>query len=339
MAPFLSTLNAISARTTGDIISWLANINDTFSRTSSGSLGTATSGQVWYQSNGTWSCSSGTATTATAASSYPFATIPFKSDVTALAKSTTSGTGVVFWQSAAGDWWAASTALSAATYYYYGTYYYCVANSCCTGSNTCAAASDCGNSSTCNYSSCCTLYYYYAACNPGWSSCGGGCCVRYVTASKTYAYYTPALNSSCNASSCCYTTYYAGTYNACCTGSNTCASNSCCSVASASGTLSDTAYNWALKLIKSIAGVVSTVLSSSTLATGTFGDTANKLNAVKVVTSGNSVTATAYSDTAGTTSLGSINTTDTTTHGKGVGIIVTPGGAQQGNTVGPFTAS
>lgn len=108
---------------------------------------------------------------------------------------------------------------------------------------------------------------------------------------------------------------------------------------SANGTLSDTAYNWALNLIKSIGGVISTVLSSSTLATGTFGDTANKLNAVQVVTSGNSVTATAYSDTAGTTSLGSINTTDTTTHGKGVGIIVTPGGSQQGSTVGPFTTN
>ena len=339
MAPFLSTLNAISARTKGDVISWLANINDTFSRTSSGSLGTATSGQVWTQSNGTWSCSSGTATTATAASSYPFSTIPFKSDVNALAKSTTSGTGIVFWQSAAGDWWAASTSLSTATYYYYGTYYTCVPNSCCSGSNTCVSATDCYNSTTCNANSCCYSYYYYSACNPGWSSCGSACCVRYVTASKTYAYYTPALNSQCVSVACCTQTYYAGYYVQCCTGSNTCQSDPCCSVASAQGTLSDTAYNWALKLIKSIAGVVSTVLSSSTLATGTFGDTANKLNAVKVVTSGNSVTATAYSDTAGTTSLGSINTTDTTTHGKGVGIIVTPGGSQQGNTVGPFTAN
>jgi hypothetical protein len=62
------------------------------------------------------------------------------------------------------------------------------------------------------------------------------------------------------------------------------------------------------------------------------------INAVKVSTSGSSVTATGYSDTAATTSVTTATATNSGNFGTGVGIILVPGGTSQATSVGPFTA-
>lgn len=86
--------------------------------------------------------------------------------------------------------------------------------------------------------------------------------------------------------------------------------------------------SYSLNLYRSIAGTVSTVVSSALTAIST---------SLKVVVSGNTVTATAYADSAQTNSVGTATTT-TTPSGNLHGIILTPSTQNQGNTIGAFTA-
>jgi len=66
----------------------------------------------------------------------------------------------------------------------------------------------------------------------------------------------------------------------------------------------------------------------------------NQIKGVKATTSGSNISAQGYSDNALTTTLGSpvTATASSSPTGTGVGIILTPGGTNQGNSVGPFTA-
>ena len=473
MAPLRDTLSGLSNRSYGFISNFGIKINDTFARTTSGALGNATTGNVWTQTNGTWYSNSGAAVTATAASSYPFATTPYNQNMTATVKSAPSGSGIVFWQSGANDWWAAASSGSTSLYIssyscntnscctgsnnctynacctganYAGTPNSCCTgsnyagtpNSCCTGSNGCSASYTCGASNNCSASATCgaanncaysatcgaanncaasytcgsgTLMcvasgncgttYFCNNCSPGWSGPCGGTCQRYATATKqvlTYAagssYYAGTYNSCCSYSvfpgayskcctgsnncsasdtcgavagtgyqECCtgsYSScvsrpdcgassyaggYYSGAPSTCCTGANNCASSACCTgsnnctynAACTTTANYSSSWLWALNIIKSVAGTVSTV-ATSTLAT-TYSNT-NQINAIKVTTSHTGVSAQGYSDTVLATSIGSpvTATAPSQQDGKGVGIIVTPGGTNQGNSVGPFTA-
>jgi hypothetical protein len=98
-----------------------------------------------------------------------------------------------------------------------------------------------------------------------------------------------------------------------------------------------------LTILQSVASTVSTIITSSNLGTltnttGTYpGPLVNSLN---VVTLGTLITANAYSDTGFADLLATINdTASPTPTGTGVGILLAPSPAQQGTTVGPFTAS
>ncbi len=179
---------------------------------------------------------------------------------------------------------------------------------CTTGSynTTCFANACCSGSNTCVSNSCCS----YASCPPGCAQTGFGSCYSLSTG-------FPCSGGGCIAS-------------ACCTGSNSCASNSCCT--------SSTTWSWTLNILQSVASTVSNIVSSvlATSSTATLG-----INSISLVTSGNNVTATGYSDTSTTTAIGSVNTTNSGTKGIGTGIIMTPGGdgTAQGTTVGPFTAT
>ena len=462
--PITSGFNGASTRAEGFISSFIAKVYDGFARVTSGSLGTATAGQVWVQNNGVWTANNGVAVTASAASSYPFATVPFKSNATLSAQSVSQGAGIVFWQSSASDWWAATTSGTASTYISGYTNNpsscctgsnTCQSNSCCTGANTCTYSANCGatynqpssysgtynsccyTQNTCQlsyacgqvigkYDACCTgsntcvetttcgqgllvcvasgncgTTYFCNNCSPGWSGPCGGTCQRYATATKqvlTYAagssYYAGTYNSCCSYSvypgtysSCCtgsnncsasdtcgavagtgyqecctgsYSScvsrddcgassyaggYYSGAPSTCCTGANNCASSACCTgsnnctynAACTTTANYSSSWLWALNIIKSVAGTVSTV-ATSTLAT-TYSNT-NQINAIKVTTSHTGVSAQGYSDTVLATSIGSpvTATAPSQQDGKGVGIIVTPGGTNQGNSIGPFTA-
>ena len=105
--PLFSALSDLAARAYGLLSGSLAPISDLFARTTSGSLGTAVpGGQLWVAQTGVWYATSGSATTSTAASSYPLATIPYKANATIKLQSASNGTGIAFWWTSTGNWWA-----------------------------------------------------------------------------------------------------------------------------------------------------------------------------------------------------------------------------------------
>lgn len=86
---------------------FIAPIKDTFTRTTSGSIGTADTGQVWETLAGTWFSNGSQAQSNTAATSYPVARVNY-GDVSATVSATPSpGTGPAVWVNSSGDWYAA----------------------------------------------------------------------------------------------------------------------------------------------------------------------------------------------------------------------------------------
>lgn len=247
------------------------------------------------------------------------------------------------------------------------SYYAGVYNSCCTTKNTCVASGYCGSS----YSACCNganncgastkcgasgkyAGSYNACCNGSnncsasshcgayFSTCCTGSANACVSSATCGAKYTAG---KCNPSSSCGAGYTASTctYSASCGATSNCNNNNCCSVVLAGPSTfgpylgSGTLYYWGLQILKNIAGSITQVVTQN-LSTG-YGSTYT-IGALSVVTSGNTVTATGYSDTAGTTPLGStLSTTNTGQKGDGTGIIMVPGGYSQGTSVGPFKAN
>jgi len=307
--PLSTSFAGLSARALGMASSALKKIYDNWVSGTPRSLGTSTSGTPWTVVQGAWTASGGgTAATSTAASSYPFATVPLHQNVQSSIQSAVPGSGLVFWETDAGDWWASIVNATTATV---ATGSYCISNSCCTGSNTCVANSCCScdfamtkNNGTviCNA----TLGTPY--CSGTWSDGSGSC-------------------GACN-------------YNNCCTGSNTCVSNSCCSI----GYTYTTYYYWGLAIIKSVASAISTVAHvtlNSVTSTGAM------IQSLSLSVIGGNISAQAYSDASLTTPDGSALTTTGTPGGTNVGIMVAPtdtsaataGSAyNQGSSVGQFSA-
>lgn len=300
--PLSTSFAGLSARALGWASSAITKIYDSFSRVTSGSLGTATTGQIWTALTGVWSSNSGVAQTSTSPSSYPNAGFPTVGvNASASVVSPSPGAGIMVWETGAGDWWGSATYVTETSSSTYG----CISNSCCSGSNTCTAASCC----SCNY---CTYSYgggYYpspsVSCfctNP--NSSGGGCVA-----------------------------------NSCCTGSNTCVSNTCCSTYVTSTTY---VWNSFVAIIKSVASAITTIATSSNLGTqsnttGTYPGPV--VNSLAVTTLGSTITANAYSDTGFATLLVTLSATNSSPSGTGVGILLTPSSGVQGTTVGPFSAT
>jgi len=219
-------------------------------------------------------------------------------------------------------------------------------NACCNGSNKCASSTKCGSSGKYAgvYNACCTGSNNCSSsthCGAYFSTCCTGSANACVASSTCGAFYSSGV---CNPSSSCGAGYTASTctYSASCGATSNCNSSYCCSVVLAGPstfgpyTGSGTLYYWGLQILKNIAGSITQVVTQN-LSAG-YGSTYT-INALSVVTSGNTVTATGYSDTAGTTPLGStLSTTNTGQKGDGTGIIMVPGGYSQGTSVGPFNA-
>lgn len=255
-------------------------ITDIFNRTTSGSLGTSNTGQIWSNLRGVWYANGTQAKSDTAASSYPIASINVGSPNAVTSASVSSGTGVAFWLTDSGNWWA-STSYNTSSSYTYS----CNPTSCFCGSYSCLCADGVSSSS-----SGCSSPSYIGSCSEG---CDRGCASHGGVSSIT----------SCNAS---MTTCY-----------DTC-----------------TAYNYFyyLKLTNSIAGTVSSVVSDVTLSA--------QPAAIKVTTSGNSITAQAYADIELTTPLGSPATATPASPLKSnnVGVIVAPTAYNQQSTVDNFSS-
>jgi len=154
----------------GIIASSLAKaITDTFNRTTSGSLGSATTGQIWSAIRGIWAANGTAASSSAVATDYALASISFGQNAT-LKLDTTGGCGPAFWVTDSGSWWAAFPHYSSST------------NTTCTGGTVycysagCTPANSCGTiSQTTGSSTTCTgglSYCYSAGCTPA-GSCGG----------------------------------------------------------------------------------------------------------------------------------------------------------------------
>lgn len=304
--PLTQTSANATARAGGYAKNALVRIYDLFNRVTSGGLGTTTSGSVWHAIVGIWTSNSGVAETASSPSTYPMATVVYQPNAILTLQNVSPGSGLCFWQTDTGDWWGAvASAIEVEVQTGTEESY----SSCCSGSNTCV------------YNACCSLYII------GYTGSGVGCPGTYegcAFTSNTYGF-----NSGCTFECC--------TANSCCSGSNTCVGGDCVSTP-----VYTNYYNFVLQILQSVASAVS-VIASSILASLPVSGGGNGIQSVAVSTSGESVTATGYSDTDMADSLGSLNVSaGSVPTGTGVGIMLTAvdssASAIQGSTVGPFTA-
>lgn len=277
----------------------LKKINDTFTRTTSGSLGTSSSGNLWNAITGVWYANGTQAQSDTSVSSSSVAIAGFSlgPNVTATA-SVTLGTGIAFWVTDAGSWWAADS---------YSTQ---------TGCSTCYDSCSCSSCNTCQdcstvYDQCCTVYSCSAAGYSNTQRSGTDCYNR-----TTGAYQGPAAcvsSTNCNPHQSCGPSYA-------CAGYYDCNPHSCnCST------------NYYLQLLSSSGGTFSEATGKTSLTSAAA--------AISVTTSGDSITAKAYSNTDMSTQLGSTlaYTATSPTKGSTVGIIKVPSSGQ-GSTIDNFTA-
>jgi hypothetical protein len=314
MSPLLSSFAGASSKAFGLLAGALKPIQDLFTRTTSGSLGTATSGQSWVATRGTWSANGTQATSADAASNNSIASIPYKSNVVTSA-SVSGGTGPVFWLTDANSWWSAVSYNTSTE-----TPYSCNCQSC---GNTCTSAdcAACGSDETCNS---CTYSYTAYSCTGGNYVCNGSLCCSGISgnivgnATSSTVTETGVNCYYCGSTIVCRTCQHTG---------GTCGSYSCnCQ------TCYNTTYNYYLRLLQSLSGTVSTATSDISLASAAA--------AISVETLGNAITAKAYSNTTMTTQLGTTMsyTPTTPTKGTSVGIIKTQSPYTQGSTIDNFTA-
>ena len=179
---------------------WFASkIQDTFARASTVSgLGTSETGQIWTALRGNWRVGgSNNALSDDAASTYPIASINFGNSDVKIQADTSGGTGVSFWVTSAGSWWASYPEYTSSTAFT------CDQNvASCTGEGCSPSVSCCSGIAT----------SYTYPCNQGGATCTG---------------------SGCTPSGCCSGVSYSGGVTTCNAGSVTNTSNppsaSCCS--------------------------------------------------------------------------------------------------------------
>jgi hypothetical protein len=326
--------------------------SDNFTRTTTGSLGTSSSGGTWTAIKGIWFANGTLAQSNDAPTNNSIATMTLGSpNVTLIAQSVTQGTGISFLVQDSTNWWAAAPVRVDTAYSYIvsGTYVsttpvgYVYAGSTPYSFTATAYA---GTYTTTNFTYMVSpdtytwnhgSYGYYVQTAYGTTFSyfvyiGGGTYVpastftpAYVINFGTYSYYSLLSAATYNTTTSStpnyytytvsgntpyYSAYYGGTY---------------------SYTFSGATTAYYLRIYNSVAGTVSTIFN--TLLT-------NIGNSLKVSIVGTSVTATAYSDNAQTTSVGSAaytlaSTPTATNHG----IILTSSNVAQGYTLGYFSAS
>lgn len=347
-------------------------ISDLFTRTTSGSLGTTTSGQVWTALKGIWYSNGSAAQSDDAASTYPIASIPFSTNATIKAD-VSGGVGAAFWATDSNNWWGAYPFYSSVTN---------TVSTCNAGYNTFPSPSYCCSGSyTTNpsYSSCDgtplsstsnTIFCGGYTTTPGTTTCNGtyldnltssaSCCSAYST-TTTYncsafngqgyqvslqgtscydvsgggkAYLGPAASKTTYA---CYTTTTtsATTYYGNTTTTTYPVSYSCYS---SNSTSSITTYTTSIRIISSVSGAVVTD-STTSITSNTSGYTS--VASLEVATQTDTITAKGYSSTGQTTQIGSTVTSTPTTPTKGVsvGIIKAPTDANQGSTLDNYSVT
>ena len=265
-------------------------ITDNFQRSTSGSLGTSSSGGLWQAIKGTWFANNGVAQTNDSPSNDSIAVVNLQSPlVTVSTLNPSLGAGVSFMVQDSNNWWAA-VSMENDVYTYAYTYAYTSSG---TGAHYTApytAGPFNGNGTgygITGYSTTNGVNYY----------------AHYGAYSYSYQYYVSGGGTS----------YYYYSYTA--------------YASPAPSPIQLTTYY--LNLYRSVSGTVSTIASTAIGAIA---------NAIKVVVTGNTATATAYSDTSFSNSLGNASSGAITPAGNLHGIILTPSTQNQGYTTGAFSA-
>jgi hypothetical protein len=329
------TVNAAYVKVAGEWKQWFsAFITDNFNRSTSGTLGTSSSGAAWTTQRGNWYANGGAAQSDDSASNYSHASVGWGPASITASTSVTGGTGVTFWVSDANSWWAAISYNTATSYSYGINPYSCNCSNCQTCSTTqsvtqtvlvgytsntynCACGQVCGQ---------CPGGYTYNLCSQFRGYCHQGPCTRGYPASIAEPSCTTSYTCSCgdggqpiySTTTTTQTVYY----------ECNCSCQTCYS-----GTASGTTYNYYLRLLKSESGTVSVATSDI--------DIGSQAAAISVVVNGNAITAKAYSDTGMGSQLGSTlsYTATSPVKGQSVGIIKAPSDYNQGSTVDNFSVN
>lgn len=274
----------------GKLVGLAKRITDLFTRTTSGNLGSADTGQTWSNVRGTWFANGSQAQSNDTASTYPLASVPFGSTNATVSVSTSAGVGPAFWITDSNNWWASYPYSTSST------------SSTCTGPTV--SCTDTTNT-----------------CSPG------GCGSVSSTPGTQFQYYTTgSAGIPCDAGDTPVSSSFCGGLVNCCRYTVT-------NYTRTQNTLqSFTTYNHYLRIISMAGGTVSTATGDVSLSSAAA--------AVKVVATGNSIAATAYSDTAMTSSLGTNNVTPASpTKGTSTGIVKAPSAFNQGSTADNFSST
>ena len=260
-------------------------ITDNFQRTTSGSLGTSSSGGLWQAIKGTWFANGSAAQTNDSASNDSIAAVNLQSPLVTISTLNPSlGAGVSFMVQDSNNWWAA-VGIESDSYTYAYNYSYL-------------------------YSYTYSRYvagYNYTATGYGFAE------YSYIGSSGQIVYGSGS-----------YSYTYTGNYGGTRTGTAYAYGYSNSNAPSPA-----TVINYYLNLYRSVSGTVTTVASTAISSIA---------NAIRVVVTGNTATASAYSDTSFNNLLGSATSGSITFSGNLHGIILTPSAQNQGNTTGAFSA-
>jgi len=161
MAPLLGALGAATVRGFRALGAAFSNFFDNFNRTTSGSLGTSSGGTgEWLATSGTWNANGTVGTSATAASSYPIASVEMGTpNITInLDVDANNGAGAAFWVTDAQNWWgivpwqatAVSYSQACGTYGQSGAGYVCNAYANNAAYQVCNTFSQTGPAYVCN---------------------------------------------------------------------------------------------------------------------------------------------------------------------------------------------
>lgn len=318
---------------------------DTFDRADSASdLGRATDGSLWTVLRGTWGISSNKASSSTAPSSYPLATIDMpKQDVQIDLKDVANGTGAALWVTDSGNWWGIAVDQETVT-----TYSICGGSNC--NAYTYVSGSNCNSYSTnCNSTSVACFppgyLYYYTYCSGTYntSNCTGfnaSTCSAY-NSTKNCKSYNASNCKGYNASNCnsfatspqCnispgYMYYNCNAYSTNCSAYSSYSYYYCSSAFYYTYECNPvTTYPVYIRLYQSVANTVSQIASQTLSAMA---------QSLRIVTSGSQITTKAYSDTDQVIQVDSdwVYTPTGVALTPKYGIVVTPTNYNQGSTIG-----
>ena len=316
-------------------------VTDTFTRTTSGSLGTPSGGnqRAWSTASGTWYANGSSAQSDDPASYYSN-TFQLLYPEATMSADVSGGVGLAFWGSSAN----ASAWHSSYPNYVQNS----STSSSCTGStvscsdtaNTCAP----GGCGTVSSSSVTTCTGPDTTCSDFTNTCTTGC--GSLTSSSTTQYcaggvYLPAGHPYATSGAGCYTsstgTYIAPAQTQYIRHFNT---NVTTYTRTQNTTVSSTTYTYDTR-ITTILTVVGSIMTTSTSTLVSGAGSLSTVGSLKVVTANNSATITAYSSPGLSSQLGSPITYSpgSTQTAPYVGIVKAPSSYNQGSTLDNYSAN